>query len=151
MITVAPLFMIWFGFEPLGKIVIVAVFGVFPIAVQTARGLTAVPQFYEDVALTCGATRAWALWHVKLRVAARQIFGGIRISPPTFSERRPPPNIWRNERPGHLAASCVQFVPHSADLLRHCSGDRRNRNTARLISLVEWLLLGNGADADISE
>ena len=80
LITVAPLFMIWFGFEPLGKIVIVAVFGVFPVAVQTARGLNAVPQFYEDVALTCGATRAWTLWHVKLRVAARQIFGGIRIA-----------------------------------------------------------------------
>ena len=63
LITIAPLFMIWFGFEPLGKIVIVAVFGVFPVAVQT-----------------CGATRAWALWHVKLRVAARQVFGGLRIS-----------------------------------------------------------------------
>ena len=74
------LFMIWFGFEPLGKIVIVAVFGVFPVAVQTCRGMLAVPQFYEDVALTCGATRAWALWHVKLRVAARQVFGGLRIS-----------------------------------------------------------------------
>lgn len=80
LITIAPLFMIWFGFEPLGKIVIVAVFGVFPIAVQTARGLTAVPGFYSDVALTCGATRAWTLWHVKLRVAARQIFGGVRIA-----------------------------------------------------------------------
>lgn len=80
LITIAPLFMIWFGFEPLGKIVIVAVFGVFPIAVQTCRGMLAVPQFYEDVALTCGATRAWALWHVKLRVAARQVFGGLRIS-----------------------------------------------------------------------
>ena len=79
-ITIAPLFMIWFGFEPLGKIVIVAVFGVFPVAVQTCRGMLAVPQFYEDVALTCGATRAWALWHVKLRVAARQVFGGLRIS-----------------------------------------------------------------------
>lgn len=80
LITIAPLFMIWFGFEPLGKIVIVAVFGVFPVAVQTCRGMLAVPQFYEDVALTCGATRAWALWHVKLRVAARQIYGGIRVS-----------------------------------------------------------------------
>ena len=78
LITIAPLFMIWF--EPLGKIVIVAVFGVFPVAVQTCRGMLAVPQFYEDVALTCGATRAWALWHVKLRVAARQVFGGLRIS-----------------------------------------------------------------------
>lgn len=80
LITIAPLFMIWFGFEPLGKIVIVTVFGVFPVAVQTCRGMLAVPQFYEDVALTCGATRAWALWHVKLRVAARQVFGGLRIS-----------------------------------------------------------------------
>ena len=80
LITIAPLFMIWFGFEPLGKIVIVAVFGVFPVAVQTCRGMLAVPQFYEDVALTCGATRAWALWHVKLRVAARRGFGGLRIS-----------------------------------------------------------------------
>ena len=80
LITIAPLFMIWFGFEPLGKIVIVAVFGVFPVAVQTCRGMLAVPQFYEDVALTCGATRAWALWHVKLRVAARQVFGDLRIS-----------------------------------------------------------------------
>ena len=47
---------------------------------QTIRGLEAVPQFYSDVALTCGATRTWTLWHVKLRVAARQIYGGIRVS-----------------------------------------------------------------------
>lgn len=80
LITIAPLFVIWFGFEPFGKIVLVAILGVFPIAVQTTRGLDAVPRFYEDVALTCGATRAWTLWHVKLRVAAHQIFGGIRIS-----------------------------------------------------------------------
>lgn len=56
---------------------IVTVFGLFPIAVQTIRGLEAVPQFYSDVVLTCGATRTWTLWHV-LRVAARQIYGGIR-------------------------------------------------------------------------
>lgn len=80
LIAIAPLFTLWFGFESLGKIVLVAVFGVFPIAVQTCRGLNAVPRFYEDVALTCGASRAWTLWHVKLYAAAGQIFGGIRIS-----------------------------------------------------------------------
>ncbi len=45
LISIAPLFLIWFGFEISGKIVIVAVFGLFPIAVQTVRGLEAVPQF----------------------------------------------------------------------------------------------------------
>lgn len=80
LISIAPIFLIWFGFEISGKIVIVMVFSMFPIAVQTIRGLDAVPSFYTDVALTCGANRTWTLWHVKLRVAARQIFGGIRIS-----------------------------------------------------------------------
>lgn len=80
LIAIAPIFLIWFGFEISGKIVIVAIFSVFPIVVQTIRGLDAVPSFYTDVALTCGAGRTWTLWHVKLRVAARQIFGGIRIA-----------------------------------------------------------------------
>ena len=80
LISIAPLFLIWFGFEISGKIVIVTVFGLFPIAVQTIRGLQAVPRYYSDVALTCGASPAWTLWHVKLRVAARQIYGGIRVS-----------------------------------------------------------------------
>lgn len=80
LITVAPLFVMWFGFEPLGKIVMVAMFATFPIAVQTYRGLSAVPAFYSDVALTCGATRAWTLFHVKLRVAAHHIIGGMKIS-----------------------------------------------------------------------
>lgn len=80
LITIAPLFIIWFGFEPIGKILIVTIFALFPIAVQTYRGLSQVPPFYEDVALTCGASRRWTLWHVKLRVAAEQIFSGLRIS-----------------------------------------------------------------------
>jgi ABC-type nitrate/sulfonate/bicarbonate transport system permease component len=80
LITIAPLFIIWFGFEPAGKVVITAVFAIFPIAVQTFRGLSAVPRFFSDVALTCGATRSWTLWHVTLRVAAPQIFTGLRVS-----------------------------------------------------------------------
>ncbi len=80
LISIAPIFLIWFGFEISGKIIIVMIFSLFPIAVQTIRGLEAVPTFYSDVALTCGAGRVWTLWHVKLRVAARQIFGGIKIS-----------------------------------------------------------------------
>ncbi|MEE1296301.1 MAG: ABC transporter permease subunit [Bifidobacterium sp.] len=80
LISIAPLFLIWFGFERAGKVVIVAIFALFPIVVQTIRGLDAVPAFYADVAMTCGASRAWTLFHVKLRVAARQVFGGVRVA-----------------------------------------------------------------------
>ena len=121
LISIAPLFLIWFGFEISGKIVIVAVFGLFPIAVQTVRGLEAVPQFYSDVALTCGATRAWTLWHVKLRVAARQIYGGIRVSAAYIFATA--------TTAGHLAAGSLQFVPHAADLLGHAGHHRHHRHT----------------------
>ena len=81
LISIAPLFLIWFGFEISGKIVIVAVFGLFPIAVQTdSRTRGSAPVLFR-----CGVDMrrdpgTWTLWHVKLRVAARQIYGGIRVS-----------------------------------------------------------------------
>ncbi|MDK6249939.1 ABC transporter permease [Alloscardovia omnicolens] len=80
LISITPFVLWWFGFDEIGKIVLVAVFGAFPIAIQTSRGLRAVPQYFADVALTCGATRSWTLWHVLIRVATRQIFSGIRIA-----------------------------------------------------------------------
>ncbi|MBT1174781.1 ABC transporter permease [Bifidobacterium sp. LC6] len=152
LITVAPLFMIWFGFEPLGKIVIVAVFAVFPIAVQTARGLTAVPGFYEDVALTCGATRTWTLLHVKLRVAARQIFGGVRIAAAYIfgtaatAEYLGAMNglgIWlqaafNSFRTPLIFSATVVVIAETAILLG-------------LISLIEWIALGNGKDEDLDQ
>jgi ABC-type nitrate/sulfonate/bicarbonate transport system permease component len=80
LITIAPLFIIWCGFEPWGKIILVALLSFFPIVLQTSRGLSSVPRYFEDVALTCGAGRVWTLFHVKLRVAARHILGGMRIA-----------------------------------------------------------------------
>ncbi|WP_240680325.1 ABC transporter permease [Alloscardovia theropitheci] len=80
LISVTPFFLWWFGFDDSGKIALVTLFSIFPIAIQTSRGLRAVPRYFADVALTCGASRTWTLWHVQMRVAARQIFSGIRIA-----------------------------------------------------------------------
>ena len=129
LISIAPLFLIWFGFEISGKIVIVAVFGLFPIAVQTVRGLEAVPQFYSDVALTCGATRAWTLWHVKLRVAARRFTAASAYPPHTSSPPPPLPSIWVRARVSASGCRQLQFVPHAADLLGHAGHHRHHRHT----------------------
>ncbi|MFD0704729.1 ABC transporter permease [Alloscardovia venturai] len=80
LISITPFFLWFFGFDQAGKIALVCVFSVFPIAIQTSRGLRAIPRYFVDVALTCGANRWWTLWHVQLRVAARQIFSGVRIA-----------------------------------------------------------------------
>ena len=147
LIAIAPLFLIWFGFEPEGKIAIAALFGLFPIAVQTLRGLDAVPEFYADVALTCGATHTWTLWHVKLRVAARQIFGGLRISAAyvfataataEYLGARGGLGIWLQSAYNSFntrlvfAATLVIIVMTGLLLLA--------------ISLIEWLMLGSARD-----
>ncbi|MCI5826376.1 MAG: ABC transporter permease [Arcanobacterium sp.] len=152
LITIAPLFLLWFGFEVSGKIAIVAIFGLFPIAVQTIRGLEAVPQFYEDVALTSGATRLWALWHVKLRVAARQIFGGVRIcaayvfataSTAEFLGARAGLGIWLQaaynsfRTPLIFSATLVIIVLTGALML--------------FVNLAERLLLGDPAEEDLDQ
>ena len=152
LISIAPLFLIWFGFETNGKIVIVAVFGLFPIAVQTIRGLNAVPQFYSDVALTCGATPAWTLWHVKLRVAARQIYGGIRISAAyvfatastaEYLGARSGLGIWlqmayNSFRTPLIFSATFVIVALTAVLML-------------LVNLSEWLLLGGASDEDMDQ
>ena len=146
LISIAPLFLIWFGFEISGKIVIVAVFGLFPIAVQTVRGLEAVPQFYSDVALTCGATPVWTLWHVKLRVAARQIYGGIRVSAAYIFATASTLNTLAHARAWHLAAGCLQFIPHAADLLRHHRHYPDDMRTDAAVNASERILLGPPGD-----
>ena len=147
LITIAPLFMLWFGFEPTGKIVLVAVLGLFPIAIQTCRGLIAVPRFYEDVALTCGAGRIWTLWHVKLYVAARQIFGGIRISAAyafgtavtaEYLGATSGYGIWlqgafNSFRTPPIFSATLLIVAETGVLLG-------------VVSLVEWLILGSADD-----
>lgn len=152
LISIAPLFLIWFGFEMSGKIVIVMIFAMFPIAVQTIRGLDAVPQFYSDVALTSGATEAWTLWHVKLRVAARHIFGGIRVSAAyvfataataEYLGARGGLGIWLQQaynsfRTPLIFAATVVIITMTALLIL-------------TIHLTEWALLGDPADEDLDQ
>lgn len=80
LIAIAPLFIIWFGFEPIGKIIIVAIFSLFPLTIQTYRGLKRVPQFYVDIAYTSGASKIWTLFNVQLRNALPSIMGGMKIA-----------------------------------------------------------------------
>lgn len=152
LISIAPLFLIWFGFEISGKIVIVAIFGLFPIAVATIRGLASVPRFYSDVALTSGATPAWTLWHVKLRVAARQIFGGIRVSAAyvfataataEYLGARQGLGIWLQQaynsfRTPLIFAATVVIILLTAVLVL-------------MVNTVERFMLGNPADEDMGD
>lgn len=75
-----PLLVVWFGIGELPKVVLIFI-GVVPIMViSTLAGLDAVAKELMDAAMTLGATKSYALWHVKVRAALVQIVTGMRLA-----------------------------------------------------------------------
>ncbi|MDO5026169.1 MAG: ABC transporter permease [Trueperella sp.] len=79
-IAIAPLMVIWFGFEASAKVLLVALFAFFPIAVSLQRGLQSITQEQVDVATSLGASPFWILTRLRSRAALPSFLTGIRIA-----------------------------------------------------------------------
>ncbi len=79
-IALAPLLVIWFGFGILPKIFIVTLFCFFPIAINTADGLSAADPEYLSLLRAMGANR-YQIWRkVRLPAALPYFFSGLKIA-----------------------------------------------------------------------
>jgi ABC-type nitrate/sulfonate/bicarbonate transport system permease component len=79
-IALAPLVVIWFGFGPAPKVVLVALFTFFSIAVGLAQGLAAADHDTMSLLRTMGASRLQVLRHARLPSAIPQFFTGLKIA-----------------------------------------------------------------------
>ncbi|MHB1296877.1 MAG: ABC transporter permease [Anaerolineae bacterium] len=79
-LAIAPLFIIWFGFGLLPKVLIVALVCFFPIAVNTADGLRAVDPDLMALLRSMGASRWQILAKVRLPSALPSFFSGLRVA-----------------------------------------------------------------------
>lgn len=79
-ISVAPLFIIWFGYSLLPKILVVVLVCFFPITVSLLGGLAAVDREYLELFRSMKASRLDTLRLVKLPLALPAFFSGLRIS-----------------------------------------------------------------------
>jgi ABC-type nitrate/sulfonate/bicarbonate transport system permease component len=79
-IALAPLVVIWFGFGLTPKIVLVALFTFFAIAVGLIQGLASTDRDAMDLLRTMGASRAQVLWRVRLPSAVPQFFTGLKVA-----------------------------------------------------------------------
>ncbi len=68
-IAVAPLFVVWFGFGIIPKIIVAFLLGVFPVVVSTVMGFKSVEQDMVDLARSMGSTRMQMFF--KRRIQAR--------------------------------------------------------------------------------
>lgn len=79
-ITIAPLFAIWFGFGYLPKIVIVVLVCFFPITISLLEGLSSVELELLNLIKSMGASKVQLYKMVKLPAAMPSFFSGLKIS-----------------------------------------------------------------------
>ncbi len=79
-ITIAPLLIIWFGFDTLPKILMVNLTCFFPILINFVDGLENIDKDYLNLFETMKSTKLKTFIHLKLPMSLDKLFSGVKIS-----------------------------------------------------------------------
>jgi NitT/TauT family transport system permease protein len=79
-VALAPVIVVWFGFDLASKVVLIALICFFPCFVNTVVGLKSCPTDLIDLYRAFGANRAQIFWSIKVPSALTSIFAGLEIS-----------------------------------------------------------------------
>lgn len=79
-VAIAPLFVVWFGFGILPKVISAFLLGFFPVVVATVMGFKSVEQDMLDLARSMGATRLQTFFKISLPQALPALFSGLKVS-----------------------------------------------------------------------
>jgi NitT/TauT family transport system permease protein len=79
-VALAPLFIVWFGFGLLPKVLMTFLISFFPIVIDSLVGLGSVRPESLMLIRSMGGTRWQAFWKVRLPTALPSIFGGLKVA-----------------------------------------------------------------------
>jgi NitT/TauT family transport system permease protein len=79
-VAVAPLFLVWFGFGLLPKVLIAFLIAFFPVVINTAMGLAAIEREKIYLAQSMGLGPVATFFKIQLPNALPSIFAGLKIS-----------------------------------------------------------------------
>jgi NitT/TauT family transport system permease protein len=79
-VGVAPIMVMWFGFDWQSKAAVVVIMTFFPMLVNTVAGLAAAGHMERDLMKTYGADYRQTLLHLRLPAALPFIFNGLKIN-----------------------------------------------------------------------
>ncbi len=78
--AIAPLFVVWFGFGIVPKIIAAFLLGFFPVVVATVQGFKSVEGDVIDLARSMGASPLKMFLKFRLPTALPSIFSGLKVS-----------------------------------------------------------------------
>jgi NitT/TauT family transport system permease protein len=79
-LALAPLFVVWFGFGMLPKVLMTFLIAVFPIVVSTVQGISSVETELEFLARSMGLGQYRTFWMIRLYRALPSIFAGLKVA-----------------------------------------------------------------------
>jgi NitT/TauT family transport system permease protein len=79
-VAVAPLFLVWFGFGLLPKVLIAFLIAFFPVVINTAMGLASIEREKIYLAQSMGLSSLATFFKIQLPNALPSIFAGLKIS-----------------------------------------------------------------------
>ncbi|ANT63653.1 hypothetical protein AYJ57_24570 (plasmid) [Salipiger sp. CCB-MM3] len=79
-VALAPVFVVWFGFGLLPKVLIAFSIAFFPIVVNTIAGLERTPPDMIRLMRSLGSSPSEIFWRVRIPMASPYIFAGLKIS-----------------------------------------------------------------------
>jgi NitT/TauT family transport system permease protein len=78
--ALAPLLLVWLGFGRPMEVAIVFSICLFPVIINTAIGLSSMPQELSYLAQSMGGGRFRTFWKIRLPYALPFIFGGLKVA-----------------------------------------------------------------------
>lgn len=78
-VAIAPLFVIWFGYQMQSKVAMAATVTMFPILLNSLEGFGTVERERIDLMKSLGASRWQTFWMIKLPTAMPFIFAGFNL------------------------------------------------------------------------
>lgn len=79
-VAIAPLLVLWFGYEMLPKVILIVLTTFFPITVSLLNGFRAADKDTMNLMRSMGASKMQIFWYVKFPESLEQFFSSLRIS-----------------------------------------------------------------------
>lgn len=79
-VAIAPLLVLWFGYEMLPKVILIVIMTFFPITVSLLNGFRSADKDTIHLMRSMGATQMQIFYHVKFPGSLGQFFSSLRIS-----------------------------------------------------------------------
>ena len=132
LVAFLPLFILWFGLHLLVKVVIVFLFSMTPIVINTWMGVKSVPRTLVEVGKSFSGSEAFIVRKIVLPYALPSIVTGLAARHGPRRHRHGDRRIVHGaERPGRLAAQALGGLRHRrhlrAGLRVHGDGHQRGR------------------------